>query len=366
MKLFRPILFLVACLVALTAGLLSATPALTFAAMGFMLWLVGNALGSPRGQLNATLSVNEILQDTLDAFKIQVPMLMNGFSTDFSSNTAKKDDQIISHIRTLPSVQSYDATSGYELNQVEADALLTDVTVTLDRLRHVPVRVKYLTQLASKKNLYREAIADQAYVLAKSVVDYALTLAVEANFSYDRVESVANTTFDTLEKLRTDLNGQAAIQRGRFGIVNSAVAQAIQLDSRVGSTDYFGQLNGASGYRTFKNVSGFENIWEYPDLPANSINLSGFFGDKRAIHVASRIPSNDSEMAAILNLPPKAKFEVVTDPDTGLSLLGIYWQKDGTFDVWCTVALLYGITAGAQGGGANAKCDKAGIKLVTA
>lgn len=365
MKLFRSLLFVSALAIAAVAVALNPS-LLTLAAMAAMVWAIGNVLGTPRARLNATLTVGEIMQDTLEAFKVQLPMLMNGFSGDFSSATAKKDETITSHIRGLPSVQDYDATSGYALNQVEGDALLTDVTVSMNRLKHVPVRVKYLTQLASKKNLYREAIADQAYVLGKSVVDYALSLVVEANFSYEKVESTANTTLDTLEAIRSGLNTNGAMQSGRFGIVNTPTAAALQADTRVASADYYGQLNGATGYRTFRSIAGFQNVYEYPDFPANSISLAGFFGDRRGIHIATRIPSNDSELAAAIpGLPPKAKFEVVTDPDSGLSLLGIYWIADGTFDVWCTMALLYGATAGAQGGGAGTKTDKAGYKLTT-
>lgn len=312
----------------------------------------------------ATLSVNEILQDTLDAFKEMLPML-GAFTTDFSSATARKDDTIIGHIRSLPSVQDYDATSGYELNQVEADALLTDVTVALDRLKHVPVRVKYLTQIASKKNLYREAVADQAYVLAKSVVDYALSLVDDTNFTHEIVESSANTTQETLERVRTKLNTNGAQTRGRFGLISTAMAQALQIDPRIASADYYAQLNGGSGYRTFRNVCGFENIWEYPSFPSNSINLTGFFGDRRSHIIATRLPDVSGDVADALSVPSIARFATATDADTGLSLLGIYWQKQGTFDVWMTIALLYGAKAGTAGGAANAKTDKAGCKVVT-
>lgn len=312
----------------------------------------------------ATLSTGEILQDTLMAFKASVPML-SAFSTDFSSRTAVLNDAITAHISGLPAVQDYDATSGYELNNVEADSLLTDVAVTLNRHKHVPVRVKYLTQIASKKNLYAEAIKNQAYVLGKSVVDYALSLVTDANVTNETVESNANTTYDTLETVRSALNTQDASQLGRFGIVNTPFAAKVQSDSRVASADYFGQLNGTGGYRNFRNVAGFENVWEYPDMPANSINLAAVFGDRRLVTVATRLPDVQGDIAAALGVPVTSRFEVATDPESGLSLLGIYWQKQGTLDVWMTIALLYGVTVGAAGGSANTRTDPAGHKVVT-
>lgn len=312
----------------------------------------------------ATLSVSEILQDTLDAFKATVPVL-SAFGTDFSSKTAKLNDTITAHISGLPLVQSYHATSGYELNQVEGDSLITDVAVTLDQHKHVPVRVKYLTELASKKNLYAEAIKNQAYALAKSVVDYALSLITDANVTNEKIESEANTSYETLEIVRSGLNTQKAAPMGRFGIVSTPFAKKVQQDSRVASADYFGQLNGAGGYRNFKNIAGFENVWEYPDMPTNSSNLTAVFGDRRLITVATRLPDVQGELAAALGVPPTSSFSVAMDSETGLSLLGISWQKQGTLDVWMTCALIYGATVGANGGAPNSRTDKAGYKIVT-
>lgn len=115
-----------------------------------------------------------------------------------------------------------------------------------------------------------------------------------------------------------------------------------------------------------RNVAGFEDVYEYPDLPANSENLSGYFGIRAGIVMSSRLPTNMSEVASRLGIPKIAKTEVVTDEETGLSLLGITWQKSGTFDLLTTMVWLYGISAGKQGGSAGDLTDYAGHRLVTA
>ena len=311
----------------------------------------------------ATLSANEILQDTLDAIKIKLPML-RAMSTDFSSATAKKGDTITAHIRTLPSVQDYDANTGFKANAAEASSLLTDVPVTLDRFKHVNVKVDYIDHISSRKNLYQSAVADLGYVLAKDMIDYVLGLMNDSNATYEEVESIANTQLETLEKVRTKLNTNGAGDN-RFGIVNSAFAQALGNDSRVASRDYYGQLNGASGYRTFNAVAGFQSVWEYPSLPSNSVNLSGVFGDPRAFILASRVPDVGTAAAAA-GIPQIANFATQTDAETGLTLLGISWQEAGTFDAYFTVTALYGAKCGAQAGGAGAILDKALCKVVTA
>lgn len=352
MKNLRVALFLFALMLAAALGAkVGPLPAVA------VLFVAMALLSLPSARLCVTLTTTEILQDTLDAFKAMVPMLKDGFSTDFSNARSRKGETIIAHISGLPTVQSYDNTSGFDLNWTDADSLLTDVPVVLDQLKHVPVRIKYLTQLASRKNLYQEAIKNYAYVLGKSIVDAALAKVVVANFTHKSVVTPTNYTYETLENVRTSLNDQDAAQFGRFGIVNSAVATALQIDQRIASRDYYSQLNGGSAYRTFKNVAGFANIWEYPDLPTAE-NLEAFYGDRRAIVIASRLPDvNDA--ASTLGIPSIAKFETITDPETGLSLLGISWMKAGTFDTITTIAALYGVAAGAQGGAADSITDKA-------
>src|SRR5437762_251501 len=139
-----------------------------------------------------TLSATEILADVLDAFKKQFPML-TFFSTDFSAAAAVLNQQVLARIAQLPAVQSYDATSGYDLNTADSKSLLVDVPVTLDQHKHVPVKILYLDRIASKIDLYNQSIANIGFVLGKSVIDFVLGKAVAANFSNSTIATVLNT-----------------------------------------------------------------------------------------------------------------------------------------------------------------------------
>lgn len=317
------------------------------------------------GVLRVTLTVNEILMDVMDAFRVEIPFMINGFSTDFSSQTAVKGDTITAHIATLPTVATYDVNTGFDNGATAADALLTDVPVTMDQFSHVPVKVTWLTQLASKLPLYREAIRNTGYVLAKKVVDYALTKVLAVNFTKTQVLAPINVNLDSLEDIRTQLNINKAANRNRFGICSSQFAAALQNDDRVKSSLFYSQLNGDQGYRHFTNIAGFSNVWEYPDFPTNAQSLSGFFGDRRAIVIANR-RVDYSNAAAQLGVPEVMKFYPLSDPMTGLNLTGVAYQKAGTGDVIVSVAILYGIGAGTQGGAANALTDAAGYRTTTA
>lgn len=316
----------------------------------------------------ATLSATEILADTLAAFKVQFPMIAGGggFGTDFSSDRARKGDTVIAHIRTLPSVQNYDATNGYQASGAEASSLLTDIPVVLDQHKHVPVKLDHIDQLSSRKDLYLGAINDMAFVLGKKVVDDVLGLVKAANFSTAITESIANTTKATLDTATKKLNQRGAAPTGRFGIVNSDFYNALESDAQISSGDYHGQRRAGNAFGNLQNLAGFANVWEYPDLPANAENVAAFFGTRPAIAIVSRLPSDPLEIARAAGVPVPALIQTVTDPDSGLSLLGIQWVQLGTFDIWLTVALLYGFAAGKQGGAADTITDKGGLFVKTA
>lgn len=300
----------------------------------------------------ATLSAAIIAMDVIAAFKKRFPMLF-AFGTDFSAESANLNQQITARIATLPTVRDYDASTGYKANAVNANDLLFDVPVTINRHKHVPVKVDFIEQLSTNRNLYQETMGNLAYALGKEAVDYGLGLATAANFSESTTETINNTDRDTLGKVRKAGNLRGMLPAGRVGIVNSDFFEALEIDSRIANKDYYGQQTGGEAYGHLRAVAGFQDIWEYPDLPSTG-NLSGMFFDRRAFVTASRLPNKGFDMAAAFGVPQMAKVEVVQDPESGLALLAITWQEQGTFDTYVTLAWMYGIVAGAQGAAAAA------------
>lgn len=402
------------------------------------LFLAGNMVAKQRGYAMATLTVTEILTDVIDAFKLQLPMLSK-FSTRFTSQRVVLNGTITGHIRSLPTVASYDATTGYANGATAADTLLADVPVTVDQHKHVPIKITHLTEIASQKSTYQDNIRDAAYVLGKSIVDYVLGKFTSGNSSYSSTETISNTDRDTLGDVRKDLNGQGAGLE-RYGLGNSDFMEKLDSDARIASRDYYGQQSEGTPYLMLRNVAGFKEIWEYPDLPAlassvgtftaattdictlashglvngdavrlttsNTLpaglslattyyvidattntfklaatrggsavdvtdtgtgthtlsryeNNSAVFFDPRAAVVVTGLPNHNFDVARQLGIPQVVRQEVVTDPETGLSFLGLMWQDQRTADVYVTVAILYGAAVGAQAGAAGAICDKA-------
>ena len=363
MKTFKLLLFGLAVAAFAVFALANHSPGIVLGAF-LALCLVSNLLAKQQAAcFLVTLSVPELLMDVMDAFRLEL-FPLKFFSTDHSSATAVLNDKITAHVATIPTTAAYDATTGFANGATAAENLLVDVPVTLDTLRHCPVVVKFLSQIASKMPLYLECTRNTGYALAKYVLDAAMAKVVAANFTHSEPISSVNFTLDALETLRTDLNTQKAKAMGRFGIINSTYATALQNDDRVKSALFYAQLNGDRGYRVFRNIAGFEAVIEYPDLPTNSENLAGFFGDSRSIVIATRqiVFANAANQ---LKVPQIMEFIPMTDPETELTMTGVGWQQPGTGDVTFSPAVLFGIGAGAQGGTAGTVTDNAGLRLTT-
>ena len=344
----------------------------------FTLALIGSLLyPTVQSRLNAgpTLSVPEILQDVLQAFKLSIPELfgVDGLATDFSSQTAVLGDKITAHIDTLPAIATYsnqanNAVNGFQgfyngLQDVEN--IIQDVPVTLSQFKHVPVRVRWLSQLSSKIPLYKRAIANIAYVLGKAVVDSALATCTAANFSNKIVINPANVSLDSMEAIRSELNLQKALNKPRWGLMTTPFAGTLEGDDRVKSSLFYGALNGDEGYRVFRNLSGFTWLREYPDLSLVGNNLTAVFADPRAIVVATRKP-DFSNVAEQLGCPEIMRFFPLSDPESGLNAIGVMWQEPGTGDVIVSIAILWGVAGGNQGGAAGTVTDQAAVLVTSA
>jgi hypothetical protein len=272
---------------------------------------------------------------------------------------------VIARISKVPAVASYDpAQGGYKNAAVDVNTIVEDVPVTLDQHKHVPVKIGYLTSISTKRDLYKEAVMNIGYALGKAIVDDTLTKVVVANFSEATTEATASVSRDTLGKVTKAMNAKGSGLL-RYGIVNSDVFNMLDSDPAIGSGDYHGQQRAGSPYGHLVNVAGFQDIWEYPQLPITA-NLTGFFYDKRGVVVVTRLPNNILDVAASAGIPKIASFETVADPDSGMSLLGIRWMEPGTFDVYVTITMLWGSKAGKQGGTAGAITDYGGHRLVSA
>lgn len=331
--------------------------------------LVSVMIARPRQGVYAavTLSVPEILMDVLEAFKLQTPELFGpqGFSTDFSSKTAVLGDKITAKIDHIPVTGAYDPNNGgFKAAAQDVTTIIEDVPVTLNQFRVVTIKVGWLTQLSSKIPLYQRAVANYGYALGKYVVDTALAQVTPANFSNAVHVAPANINLDTMDgSIRNQMNSQKTFNTGRFMLCGSTFAQALGSDDRVRSSLFYNMLNGGNGYRVWRDISGFSWVREYPDFPQGN-NLLAVAADSRAICVATRKPDY-SNVADELGVPKVMEFHQIGDDESGIVMTGVSWQEYGTGDVYLAAGILFGVSAGNQGGNAGTITDNAAALVLS-
>jgi hypothetical protein len=76
-------------------------------------------------------------------------------------------------------------------------------------------------------------------------------------------------------------------------------------------------------------------------------NITGFFGAREAIAIKTALPTDGIEAAEAFGVPVTATSEVITDPNTGLSMIAYKWFKPGSMDAYATLVTLFGGVAGA-------------------
>lgn len=222
----------------------------------------------------ATLSTAEITADVFAAFRKRLPALRS-FSTDFTSNTAKKDQQVIAHVAALPTAADHNATS-YFTSPTSASSLLTDVPVTLSSHKDVVLKLADSDAISTRNKKYVQAVNGAAHALAKAMIDSVLAKVTSTNASYVAVCTTSAATGAKLRSFTETMNSNGAFGMSRHALVNGAFMGGLLADSTITSGDYFAQRQEGQREQTLTNIMGFDSVMEYTDFPANNTAIDTF------------------------------------------------------------------------------------------
>ena len=279
-----------------------------------------------------TLSTTLILQDTLKAYRTLFPML-GAMGTQFDKTPLTLNEVVTAHIRTLPTAANFDASTGYANGASSGRSLMVDIPITVDKHRHVPIKWAHLDAIKDQKASYEGAVADAAFVLGREMVLSAINKVNAGTITGEIIEATANCDLETLEQITTAMNIAGAAPGGRVGIVSSAVAGALALDTRIASRDYYGILTSGQAYRVFRNVGGFQAIYEFPDMPTNNIATQTCTAATSDVVTAAAHGFTNGQ---------KVRFTTTTTLPAGLSAATNYFVRDATTDTFKVSATVDG------------------------
>lgn len=298
----------------------------------------------------ATLTPTIILQKTIEACRVQAPML-NYFAGGFTNQRIRCGQTAIAHIVNAPTASVEDCCDPNNpptlLGGTQTADLLTDVEITMDKMVSTKLSLSRCNALRDDKKALNEIFTNAARAVAKGIIDNILEGVLAANFPQQTPENAVNVDRDTLAKVREAMN-VAGSGSERFGLVNSATASALDSDPRVSSSEQYNQRIEASPYARFTNIQGFREVVEYPDFPGNNEDLNGFFFDRNAIQYATAIPSDSGDVAESLGIPRVLRYDTVTDADSGLTLQSVMGMQQATEEVFMVIRLLTGKKIGGE------------------
>jgi hypothetical protein len=295
-----------------------------------------------------TVSGTLVTQRALDLLKITFPAL-NRISTNLTSQQfdpttvgAKMSQTITTRLVAVPTVGSYHADNGY----VSAAAVVTDVPVTIDAHRFIQVDFNASEQASTHRLLFGEQEEAMHYAIGKDLMDALYALITVANFT-ETPTTEAKVDFDRGSVIDVGV----AMQSGSAGRNANTGTRTLLL-----SSEYYGELakdtvvvsnlnNAAAGKAIASGVlpmvHGFLPI-EAPNLPTTG-NLVGFGLRADALALATAVPS---EYANQPGLPATALQQIVTNPDTGLSVQLTMFVNHQLGKTYMRLAWLRGVAVG--------------------
>ena len=280
-----------------------------------------------------TLAGDLVSQRTLELVFSKRPML-GAVSADFSDEVANYNQKIYTRTVAAPTVVN--------LGGAVSEATDTDLELQLDLLKEVRFEFTALEWAATTRNLVQEHAEVMAVALGSYLVDQIALLLTDA-FAAETIKASAAVDYTTVSGITAAMNTAGVPDTGRFGVVNSAVADAFRNDDIIMQ---YGARDSANAYAVWKGFEGFQNLWEFPALPDNSVHLTGFFASRSALLVATRLLAKPGYFAG-LEYP--GRIEVITEPVSGLSVLSNTYVDQLTFKIGTRLILLGGVARGQVG-----------------
>ena len=311
------------------------------------------------GILSGTL----VAQRCLELYKYEFPVL-DAITTDFSDQPAQYKQVTNTRIITVPPVLTYrtdtDTITGRPIGYVLSTApTTTDVNITLAYHHAVDIVFDANTLASTSRNLFGEQAEAAAYALGKDVVDALYAVITPANFGNTTGENapfsvpIINFGRPTFSKAKRVLNLQGVPFTNRFCLSNSYMQEQLEQDPTLVSLAVFQKPEIITNSQ-LPQIARF-TPYEAPNLPSTAVAgvgngvLAAFFGHKSSLLMQARIPNDWSTVLGTNS--GYGLTSVVTNPDTGLSVLLVQFSNPQSAHAEYRLALMYGVAKGNGKGG---------------
>jgi len=284
-----------------------------------------------------------MLADSIEALKAGLTMA-DVFSIDVGSSPAEENQTIYVPLATSRSGIAFNAT--YQDGNTTIAGQAVDVNTHL----HCSWFVTEKQSMQSRVKLFEASAKECAYGLAATIQNTMINVVTAANFGNTantdkRVVTAANFDADEIAEIKNicvKTNSWREIEAGKYGslVMDGAYVTNAQKDPAIrdkSASDKDALVTGKVG-----RVSGldmYENNTIVNSTPGSGgENLVGFAVQPQAIAAAIR-------PVEILGGAGLEMGEIVTDPETGVSMSTRVWTDTATGYLWGTHTVLMGVGA---------------------
>lgn len=297
-----------------------------------------------------TMAGTLVSQRTLELLKFTFPSLL-AFTTDFSDMAATFNQVIMTRTVSIPGVVSYNTSTGW----ADSTPTTTDVPITISAHRGVQISINENVQAESVRRLFDEIAPAQAYALGKDLVDALYANITDANFTHNKVSTLANMNRNAVIDMAVQLNlqGVPMMPKSRSLLLYSTYFGALQKDTAIvtPATTFWPQgITGPqqNGAQLSIDVANFA-VYDAPNLPTNNGNVTGFAGSKSALVIATRVPNDYSSVFP--GATGGGIVQLITNPDIGLTVMLVQYVDHKLGKSTQRIALMYGTAAGQGNAG---------------
>lgn len=305
-----------------------------------------------------TLSGIIVTQRALELLKFEFPELSR-ITTDFSAEPVQFNQQVTTRTRAVPGVTSYDPVAGY------SDSNVTDTDVDITISQHRAVQIVYTANdLASTKRLlFPEQEEGMHFALGNDLVTNLYALITPANFPGQAANAanaltplaVPGTTVAGLDQfarptviaMKTALNLRGVTGGTRTLLLSSLYHAQLEADTTIVGNLINVDSGRAIGTSVLPPIARFQPF-EAPNLPTTG-NLQGFGFRADALAIAARLPNDYSTVFP--GVTGGGVVQIVTNPDTGLSVMLVMFLDHKLGQTRMRVALMYGTAVGQGASG---------------
>lgn len=341
----------------------------------------------PDSQLG-TLATGLVIQQNL-GFLVKKLAWIHSLTTDFSAMPVRFGSSILTRYITPPNVLTYVPGTGYTSDSTaisnsstgttQSDGTTyagtrtssvpstTDVPVKLDMHKGVELEFPVTKLALTARNLVTEQQAAQTYSLALAINQFVLGKLFAGTWTGAK-SSYTKALNDWDMKGMIDLKNALTINQtpdvGRFALLHSfyhdkllgdtnllSAKAILALINKDESSFESGELPSLFGVKPLESQlasatsAGVLTTWVDPTSPSTT-NIVGFAGDASSMVFVSRVPQDYNALANAMGVPATAAVEIVTEPDSGLSMLIVRYVDNGKASIVVRAALMYGAAQG--------------------